>query len=167
MNMITRNYYPVSGQPTQGINPQADNSPPPQVTSGNGSKLVDFAPPQQATGLQSSFNGLGSRAQTPATNAASGATENPVELLLNKLVEAIRTILRICFPDHKGISRTARHRHLRRLNGNRRRPPFSLHQPLFRVAVIVRQHRKAVRGEKRLSDRQTGLAAKERHSSAV
>lgn len=102
MNMITRNYYPVSGQPTQGINPQADNSPPPQVTSGNGSKLVDFAPPQQATGLQSSFNGLGSRAQTPATNAASGATENPVELLLNKLVEAIRTILKDLFSRSQG-----------------------------------------------------------------
>ncbi|WP_057411670.1 type III helper protein HopAK1 [Pseudomonas amygdali] len=102
MNMITRNYYPVSGQPTQGINPQADNSPPPQVTSGNGSKLVDFAPPQQATGLQSSFNGLGSRTQTPATNAASGATENPVELLLNKLVEAIRTILKDLFSRSQG-----------------------------------------------------------------
>ncbi|MCF5538101.1 type III helper protein HopAK1, partial [Pseudomonas syringae] len=97
MNTINRNYYPVSGLSTQGVNPESDSLQQPGVTSGHDSKLIDFSPPQQATGLQSSLNGLGSRAQTPTTSASSGTSENPVALLLNKLVEAIRNILKELF----------------------------------------------------------------------
>ncbi|WP_439865739.1 type III helper protein HopAK1 [Pseudomonas syringae] len=97
MNTINRNYYPVSGLSTQGVNPESDSLPQPGVTSGHDSKLIDFSPPQQATGLQSSLNSLGSRAQTPTTSASSGTSENPVALLLNKLVEAIRNILKELF----------------------------------------------------------------------
>ncbi|AHG39880.1 type III helper protein HopAK1 [Pseudomonas syringae CC1557] len=97
MNTINRSYYPASGLSAQGVNPQSDSPPPSGLKSGHDSKLIDFGPPQQTTGLQSPPNSLGSRPQTPASNTSSGTTESPVELLLNKLVEAIRNILKDLF----------------------------------------------------------------------
>ncbi|RMO98321.1 Type III effector HopPmaH [Pseudomonas syringae pv. philadelphi] len=102
MNTINRNVYPVSGLSTQSVNPETDGIQPPDVKSGHNSQLIDFSSPQQVNGLQSSLSLSGSRPQVPATSAASDASENPVELLLNKLVEAIRNILKDLLSLFKG-----------------------------------------------------------------
>ncbi|KPW59381.1 Type III helper protein HopAK1 [Pseudomonas caricapapayae] len=94
MNMINRNYYPVSGQPALGSTKAPDGIQPSDVRSGHNSTTVDFSPPHQATGLQSPLNILSSTAQSPTTHTASSTPGATSELLLNKLVEAIRDAIK-------------------------------------------------------------------------
>ncbi|OUM09369.1 type III helper protein HopAK1 [Pseudomonas syringae] len=97
MNTINRNYYPVSGLSPQALNPETDSHPPSERKPDHTGNQIDFSPPQHATGVQSPLDTLSSRLQTPATNASSTGHENTVELLLNKLVEAIRNVLKDLF----------------------------------------------------------------------
>ncbi|KPX33977.1 Type III helper protein HopAK1 [Pseudomonas coronafaciens pv. garcae] len=94
MNMINRNYYPVSGLSNQSITPETDAHPPADLEPGHTGNQVDFSPPQRATALQSPLDTASSRARPASSNTPESATG----LLLNKLVEAIRNILKDLFP---------------------------------------------------------------------
>lgn len=130
MNTINRNVYPVSGLSTQSVNPDSDGIQPPDVKSGHNSQLIDFSSPQQVNGLQSSLSLSGSRPQVPATRAASDASENPVELLLNKLVEAIRNILKDLLSLFKGDQQQDQAPPLHRLNASRHRASLNCRRRL-------------------------------------
>ncbi|WP_257111932.1 pectate lyase family protein [Pseudomonas ficuserectae] len=104
MNMINRNYYPVSGIPAQDATAQTDQaqSQDQGIKPGHNSNLIDFGLTQQANGPHSSLNTLSSRVQPTDTSAFSNMLGGNSEQVLNKLVEAIRNFLKELFSLLRG-----------------------------------------------------------------
>ncbi len=96
MNTINRNYYPAPGLSASAVNPAPESTAlPPGFGIGQKSHAIDFSSPQQKAEMNAAPGSLRAAAQLTQTNACSSAPQGADgALTLNKLVEAIRSVLK-------------------------------------------------------------------------